>query len=401
MVKKKDIVVRFLKEGRQLDASALDYFMANQEKIGEFLLVSQDIEQCPIITLGLVQMVLKEEPTVKIIKKFFISRENKKISISDYSNMLMKYYDAKKRLLMSRVDGTKLLSINKTQKQKAFVLICMVKEKDNIEKSADVEDPTGTTVVYFEDATDFENLLENDVVALSCESSAEGIKVKQIMWPDVPLKRSINKTKERIYCLFISDFHMDSKKFSEERYEKFVKRIENIDKEINYRTMYVFILGGISQRKEDVEKLFNTLPKNSFKIFLRSNKDATIENRSDLLVSSSPTMLEIEGIKFLLCLGAELYYYKKVWRGSGSDIMINVLKRRDLGFFREDEELFFPSKDSLMDQVPDIFVSGNFASPSTINYKGVTLLTTGSLEQNPVFWAADLKTREINKLDLS
>lgn len=400
-MEKKDIVTRFLKEGRQLGASALDYFMTNPEKIGEFLLVSQDIEQYPIITLDLIQKALKEESDVKIIKKFFISREKEKISISDYSNMLMEYYDAKKRLLMSRVDDTKLLSINKTQKQRAFVMICMVKEKDYIERSASVEDPTGMIAVYFENAAGFENLLENDVVALSCVSSAEGIKVKQVIWPDVALKRSINKTKDKICCLFISDFHMDSKSFSKERYEKFVNHVENINKKTNHGTMYVFILGGISQRKEDVERLFSTLPKNSFKIFLRSNKDATTENRNGLLISSSPMLVQIENIKFLLCRGDELYHYKKASKVSGTDVMINILKRRDLRFFGEDAELFFPTKNSLVSQVPDIFASGGFLSPNTINYKGVTVVTTGSLEQNPVFWMIDLKTREINKLDLS
>jgi len=400
-MEKKEIVSRFLKEGRQLDASALDYFMTNPEKIGEFLLVSQDIEQCPIITLDFIYGALKEDPTVKIIKKFFTSRENEKISISDYSNSLMEYYNAKKAMLMDRVDGTKLLSINKTQKQKAFVLICMVMDKDSIEKSANVEDPTGIIAVYFENAADFENLLENDVVALGCESSAEGIKVKRVIWPDVPLKRSINKTKDKICCLFISDFHMDSKSFSKERYEKFVNHVENINKEINHETMYVFILGGISQRKDDVERLFSTLPKNSFKIFLRSNKDATPDNRNDLLISSSPILVQIENIKFLLCRGDELYHYKKASKVSGTDVMINVLKRRNLVVYGEDAELFFPSKDNLMNNIPDIFASGSFLSANTINYKGVTVLTTGSLDQDPVFWMIDLKTREINKLDLS
>ena len=53
---------------------------------------------------------------------------------------------------------------------------------------------------------------------------------------------------------------MDSKSFSKERYEKFVNHVENINKEINHGTMYIFILGGISQKRADVEKLFNALP---------------------------------------------------------------------------------------------------------------------------------------------
>jgi len=410
---KKDIVERFLKEGHQLDASALDYFMSRPREIEEFIQIlhKAPTTQQPIINIDLVRSVLKkEEPrgtVIKIIKKFSIDYEKEKVSISDYSNKLINYYETKKQLFINRVDSTKLLSINKIQKQKGFDLICMIREKDHIEKSVVVEDLTGKTVVYFENMEDFENLFENDVVGIVCEAAGEGVKGKRVIWPDVPLKRAINKTKESIYCLFISDFHMDSERFNKERYEKFVKWIKEILGKTSHGTIYIFILGGISQKKSDVERLLNILPKKSFKIFLRSRQDAAAEEREDLLSSPIPMMIEIEGIKILLCQGEELHMYKQFWKGgvgtraNTKDVMVNILKRRDLSLGIGAEGMFMPFKNTIIDRVPDIFASGGFNSPISTNYKGVTIITTGSLTDEPTFWTADLRTREINKVALS
>ena len=81
--------------------------------------------------------------------------------------------------------------------------------------------------------------------------------------------------------------------------------------------------------------------------------------------------------------------------------MMNLLKRRDIQPPLAPRESTPPSKDSLIEQTPDIFASGGFHTPDTRNYKGVTIISTGSLIGEPVFWAMDLKTREINKLDFS
>jgi len=407
-MERKEIVAKFLKRGHQIDASALKYFTTNPEEIDEFIdsIQSAPGEQASIITLDLIKSVLEKEkpkPTVRIIKEFFVGEKKEKISIADYSKKLVDNYEAKKQMLISRVDPTKILSINKIQKQKDFVLICAIREKDPIEKSAVVEDLTGNVVVYFENRDEFEDLLENDVAAILCEALPGGIKVKQIIWPDIPLKRSVNKTQERIYCVFISDFHMDSEQFKKEQYERLAKWVGGINEKTDYKKIYVFILGGISKKKEDVEKLFDMFPKQALKIFLRSKNDATVSKREDVITADAATMLEIEGIKFLLCQGDELYKYAALWKGDAKDIMINLLKRRDLTPFREAQSMVTTLEDTLMDQVPDIFASGSFHSPTTTNYKGVSIIATGSLAGagDPVFWATDLKTREINKLDFS
>ena len=405
-MEKEKIVARFLKEGYQIDTSALDYFTTTPEKTSEFIQKIKTTKSTPpIINLNFVKTTLKHtKPTIKIIKKFFIGRKNEKISISDYSNRFVDIYTRKKQLLMNRVDVGKLLSINKIQKQNQFVIICMVREKDPVEKSIKVEDLTGSTTVYFKEVSEFENLLENDVIAVLCDSSPNGIEARRIVWPDVPLKREAKKAKRSVYCIFVSDFHMDSKNFNKKRYEKFVGWVEKTTGKQNHVKIYIFILGGISRRSEEVKRFLDALPKETFKIFLQSSKDARVLGHlkpDDIMVSEIPITLEIEGIKFLLCQAENIHKYRNGRKNDAMGVMKDALKRRELRPCVASDQPYIPSKEFIIDHIPDIFVSGGFHFPQTTNHKGITLITTGDLADNPIFWGVELKSREINKLDLS
>lgn len=416
-IEKKDIVTMFLKEGLQLDAAALEYFISAPEKTEEFTqtMKRDGIKPQPIISIDFVRHILDEEKlekekrqpngAVKIIKEFLINHEKQGnvISVQDYSNRLTEIYEKKRKMLVDRVEQAKLVSINKIQKQKDFALICMTREKDQVEKSALVEDLTGNVVVYFESVAEFDSLVENDVVAMLCETSDTFVKAKQIVWPDVPLKRTVNKSEENACCLFVSDFHMDSVEFDKGRYEKFVKQIWKMNEMGSYSKIYIFILGGISGKPTDIEKLLGDLPKDNFKIVLSSKKDATPNESKDMLYSKTPIMLEVEGIKILACQGDELHTYKQIWGPEPTNVMKNLLKRKDLNPFAG-QVLAALQKDTIMGQTPDIFASGSFHSLASSNYKGITIITTGSLlgeAGEAAFWTVNLKTREINKLTLA
>ena len=51
--------------------------------------------------------------------------------------------------------------------------------------------------------------------------------------------------------------------------------------------------------------------------------------------------------------------------------------------------------------VKHIIVCGHFHTPTQSNYKGTTILSTGSFVTQPVFWLVNLKTREVFKIDFT
>ncbi|MCD6371139.1 MAG: hypothetical protein J7L39_00280, partial [Candidatus Aenigmarchaeota archaeon] len=75
-----------------------------------------------------------------------------------------------------------------------------------------------------------------------------------------------------------------------------------------------------------------------------------------------------------------------------------LLKKRhfnpifDIRFLKEDPYL--------IEEEPDIVVVGGVEIPSFLNYKGVTVLSTGKDNNKNIFWIIDLSTRETLKLEV-
>lgn len=405
-VDKKEIVSKFLNEGYQLDTKALEFFTKKPGKIGDFLKnfkkTVEERDRPTTITLKHVlsifgASVAVEVPELEIIKKFPTKRKEK-VDIEQYISMYNKRYEKISKILLGKMSNLKVTSINNIQKQTEFSLIAMVREKDPIERTLLVEDPTGNIIVYIEDkeaagVNEYEAIIEDDIFGLVCGRTPSGIKVKQIIWPGIPLNRKINKTDESIKCLFISNLHIDSPKHNNPNYKKLINWVEKT----KFEKFYIFVLGGLSANKKDVKKFLSHLPKNSFKIFLRSNDDAKFENASKIdkktAVSKDPILISIKGVKIFLVQGERLQNYKRTWPNTNAgSIIINLLKRRAV---RINGNVI------ILEEVPDVFAMGGFGRPETSNYKGTTIISTGDFIDTSAAWVLDLKTREINKLNFS
>jgi DNA polymerase II small subunit/DNA polymerase delta subunit B len=215
-----------------------------------------------------------------------------------------------------------------------------------------------------------------------------------VIFPDVPLKREVKKSDDEIFCLFISDFHFESENFNKKYYENFLEWL----RKSNYPNLHIFVLGGISSKKDLVEEFFSQLP-NSVKIYMMDENDA--EFSADHTIKG-PCLAKLDDVVFLLCSGDTLAYYIKLWdKLSVEKVMLNLLKKRHLDpIFTANKKIF--NKDVLvMETIPDIFVSPHFHKPGELNYKGTTILSLGSFTQTPIFWLVNLKTREIIKVNFT
>ena len=65
-------------------------------------------------------------------------------------------------------------------------------------------------------------LVEDEVLNIVCEQTGPDLFGERVVFPDVPIKREVNKTKEDVRCFFISDLHMDSGSFNKEHYTNFI-----------------------------------------------------------------------------------------------------------------------------------------------------------------------------------
>lgn len=389
---KAEIVKYFLGKGYSLTPQTLEFFSKNQDKIDVFFSRTKGIEGKPIIlTTDFLPSVLATEPSIKVLKEF--GAKKRAVSVEDSGKFFNERYEKMRTLLIKNQTLVGMISINKiTPAAKKFSIVAMVNKKD--EAFATVEDTTGELKVFFKNVGDFDQILEDEVVGLVCERGEDFIDVKDVIWGDVPLRKVTNKTEKEMWCLFISDIHMDSKDFNKKAYKEFLGWVEGMKLD----NFYIFVLGDVSSKKDDVKDFFASLPAGSSKVFLRGEIDPDIDINA--LSVTDPVLVGIDGMVFLLTHGRLLTKYSEIWKNSPPEaVMLNLLKKRHMNPVFDRSEIC--DEDLILDTVPDIFVSGHLHKPGLANYKGTTIISNGSFVTDPVYHLVNLKTREVVKKNFS
>jgi len=387
-MEKQDIVKMFLEKGLQIDPQSLEYLYNNQECINSLIekLIENNIT---IVTLDTIKPFLTED--VIIVKEF--KGKPRKISVEDVIKMLRERYEKISQILSRRFELINPISIGKiTRKVKNFSLICLVRDK-NLEKcSLVVEDGTGETEVFFEKSSeDFRLIVPDEVIGVVCENVDNTIFVKKVVYPDIPFRKDVNRAGEDVYCLFLSNFCLDSDKLNEKYFQNFLGWLERQ----KYKNILIFILGGISSNGDDVEKLLKNFPSNIKVYLLKSEKDAD-HKRFDF---EDPVLIKVKGLIILLSHGEIFQKYSKILEIPIEQTCVVLLRKRHLDPIVEMGKTFEDAY--LLETVPDIIACGSSTQPSCLNYKNTTIISCGNFIENPVFWMINLRTREIFKIDFS
>jgi len=354
---KNNIIKKFLSVGVQLSKDALDYFTINEKDIDVFIERFGKIKERPeIVTLSTVQRVLSTPDGFSIsVKATSLVAEGEKVSIRSLVNDLTNKYNLLKHILEGKNGLSKLISINKiSQNTKEFSIICMVNDVNR--NSVTVEDTTGELTLHFDDIKD--TILPDDVIGLICEQKEGRFLIKNIVWPDIPLKREVKKSKKKINCIFLGT----------EVSEIYIENGEAI----------LFAFG--SPRKLNLNNI-----KITEHIFLDENMKGKKKS-----VFKPPIIVELNGVNIVILSTNLIQKYKKYWKKEG-DIIKNLLKRRDIDPIQDITGQRYTS--SVLESPPDIVVVADEGTKS-LNYKGTTML---SVSKNSGYYI-DLNTREVKKI---
>jgi DNA polymerase II small subunit/DNA polymerase delta subunit B len=335
----------------------LNLFYQNQEKIEEFFEKVKKLKSPPhFLTAALLDKILKREDL--LIKR--CERVRAKISVSFLTERLNRRYQMIRELLLKRYDFKNLLSINKiSRKSTKFSLIVMVKGREN--SLLMVEDPTAEIKLTIEQGK-FGEVVRDETIALKCERGEEEFRIKEVIWPDIPLNRRINKTERDIYCLFLLGLKIKE------------ARVEKISKWLELEPLYIFL-----SDREGVK----ILPKAAHKIVLDGS-----------------ALIKIKNISLIFLESALLKKYSRLWPDLPEErIILNLLKKRHLDPILDIDGIY--QNDPLfLEEVPDIiFTEGRH--PSTLNYRGTTIICNGKDVKKSICYLINLKTREIIKKELA
>lgn len=380
MHSKEEIVKIFLKNNLHLDNEGLEFFIKNPEKIGIFLQLIKKVDKKPfVITKEFIKQILKKPSLeIKIIKKFIQPKGT--FSITDLTNIFNQRYNFLSKILQKRIELINLISINKiTKRMKKFSIIGIIRKKDEENKLIEVEDPTGNITLHIKQ----NSLLLDTVLGFVCERKEDKFIVERIVFPDIPLRKEINKTSEDVYCLFVSDFHLNS---NQNFLEKFFEKVDELDNPI------IFFLGDISSKTKDFKKIKKRLSCPLFFIKGELEKNVKAEN----IQFHNTLLIQIENVKIFITHGDIFSPYLQLYK-TPENTILQLLKLRN---FNPIFSFTNFSNTYLIDIIPDIIAVGHFHKPIFKNYKGVTILLNGSPLTKPIYWLINLRTREINKINL-
>lgn len=333
----REVVRLFLDNGLQINSMILDEIKktgADPKTLINYLKGKNP--GSPIIAPGDITGWLGSNPNNNAVTR------KSSYSVNDFANSLMSRYNTIRDILADKSGLPNLMSINRmSDKIPNFSLICMVREK-NADDTIFVEDTTGHIEMGLSgDAKEaVKSVQENDVIGLVCAYSSDIPMVQKIIWPDIPIKKTIATSIQEKTCLFLPPL-------SEEE-------TVAIDSKLSVHGEKVLLYSGLG----------------------------------------TPDRRTVSGVSMLLVHLPELQDYAS---SSGLDVpaaMTAMIKRRHLKpRLAVGADIFEPDP-YLVSEVPDIVAFSGLAEQSVINYKGTTLVSTGDPRKTGEIIGVDLKTRE-------
>lgn len=363
------------------------------------------------------------------------SDESKLRDVKDFVNHYKSRYDFLRKIVAGRQEMQNVISISRaasTEKGGKVALIGLVYEKRITKKGntmITLEDTTGTIRVVFDanKAKDVDYLCLDELIGVVGTVSNNFMYATELIFPDIPEKVGTKLFNEEVCAAFISDVHVGSTWFIEDKFLELIDWLNGKHKdpkmvELSKKIKFLFITGDMvdgvgiypNQDRELSTKSirgqydrcaeFIKMIRDDIQIVLcPGNHDArriaepqpplelyaeSLQKIKNLTLVSNPAMINVlakenfEGFNILMYHGYSYDYYAAnigpIAQNGGYDrgdlIMKFLLQKRHLAPVHA-STLFVPNgkEDYLViDKVPDIFVSGHIHKGSISKYKGVT-----------------------------
>lgn len=400
-----------------------------------------------------------EEEKIKVLKDIS-GKSTSEGKIEDFVQLFRDRYQKLSSIIRSREGFQKYTKLENIPRHEGEMvnLVGLVSDKRETRKKdawlIELEDPTGRAVVYVKDSERNERVIENVKKVVTDE--VIGVKAKvpgelrsgnrnplvwgnEVVWPDVPVPRSISRSQERPedvsgYAVLISDLHVGSSMFLSEVFEKFLEWINGKagneeQRKMAERVKYLIIAGDLvdgigvypgQQEELDIEdvrkqyervaELLSQVPSYIRIIVAPGNHDAVrlaepqpslssevVDPLSRLNVKmvGNPAFLVIEGVKFLIYHGMGfddlISSDPNLGRENIAPCMREVLRRRHLapiyGEPMGGRTPIAPEREDylVIDEVPDVLHCGHLHRYSCDEYRGVLMVNSATFQEQTVF----------------
>lgn len=365
--------------------------------------------------------------------------EKKERGVTDFVQYFSNRVEKISNMLMRRRELKGATSISNVREQDEYADVCftgIVDDKRMVKNDRavlTVSDMTGTVEVLTPENVGLK-VLEDDVIGIQGSVGSDIIYADSITYPDIPLMKEAATTNEEVYAAFLSDIHIGSDNYLPGKMNAFLDWLQS-NHPVAEKTKYVFIAGdaveGIGvypgQRSElayeDIykqyelfEDLIRSMPDDKEIIIGPGNHDIVrlAEPQPPLPTDAVPTLAEKEnvhlvanpatvtihdcdgstGIRVLMYHGTSFdthvdalpHLRRNDPYSRPDDALADYLKRRHLAPMYGSAHLAPQEEDHLViEQVPDIFVTGHLHTFSLSNYRSTNVICAGTFQEQTPF----------------
>ncbi len=387
--------------------------------------------------------------SVKVVVSHKI--ESKKREVANFVSYFRSRYRALSRILSSRPDLSSVISISRIkgmELKERVSLIAIIQDKRETKNGniiLTLEDVTGQVTALVsknnkELLEEAKTLVLDEVVGVTGSIGNGIIYIDSLLWPDVPFTKSLKKSPDEAYALFLSDVHVGSKYFLREKFDKFLAWLNMELPDAPYadivpKIKYAFFVGDlvdgvgiypdqvkeqlipdIYKQYEECARLFSKIPKHISLIISPGNHDALriaepqpplprdlapgLYELPNAFLVSNPALVNIHsrdgfpGFDVLIYHGYSFDYFvanvDEIRFNNGYDrpdlVMSFLLKRRHLAPSHS-STLYVPSEEDclVIDPVPDFFVSGHIHKTAAANYRNVQMICSSCWQATTSF----------------
>ncbi len=342
--------------------------------------------------------------------------------VESFKKLFQDRYKKIRKILQSRVSVSSVVDIEfakKNEGEESIIAMVLDKRESKFGYLFELEDLSGN-IVAFSDQNIGKDILPDDIIAIKGTVRNGKLTIKDVTYPGID---NINR-KEKILdsengIAFISDVHAGSKMFLRENFINFINWLNSNNEDVK-KIKYLVIAGDLvdgigiypNQEKDleldDIYDQYSELAdligriRDDITIFMIPGNHDLVRiaepqptlgqdiksffNKNTIFLSN-PAYISIEGFKILIYHGASLNDLMDLIKGMKLEMadrmMIELLKRRHLAPFYGRNVPIVPLEEDFMviDEIPDMFVTGHIHVHKKANYYGTLLLNASTWQK--------------------
>jgi DNA polymerase II small subunit len=380
------------------------------------------------------------EARVEVLKDI-TGRSYTEGELKDFVGLFKDRYERLNRLLRKRVElqdavpiGS-LRGIGDRERVKVIGMVSQKRESSSGNVIVELEDPTGRISAFIfkgrgELAQKAAEVVLDEVIgvvgSLRNGDGSQRLFVRDIIWPDLPVKHEPHQADEPVCAALISDLHVGSEMFVEDLFSKFVRWLrgeaDSIEqRELAGRVKYLVLAGdvvdgiGVYPRQEEelliddifkqyeaAAKLLAQIPEHIKIIIAPGNHDAVRPAEPQPAISKNlagglyelnsvmvgnPARISIHGVDFLVYHGRSfddiVAAVPGLDRHNPTSIMIKLLQKRHLAPIYGGRTAISPEQQDYMvvEEVPDVFHCGHIHVQGYTRYREVSVINSGTFQE--------------------